>query len=426
MSSQTVLSFNRKFICTTIVTATLLTACGEKSSSTSGSGFNNDKDTDTDFDQTALVTSIVDNVITPTYQNFSEQSAMQMEAINSYCQAEISLSEGGVEQAEVTSLKDIAKDSWRNAIDAWQLADMMQLPPLLADDGALRNNIYSWPITNSCGVDLDVTYFKADDINGQPYDIAKRSASRKSMVGLEYLLFNDNLEHSCTGSTIPVDWNAQTEQYRKIARCEYALEVAKDIETNTDELLVQWLGENDNAGYAAKLKQAGEADSDFDSVHDAVNEISDAIFYLDSVTKDEKLATPLGLFSNECGTQACPESVESTYSKYSINNIENNLLALKMFLQGALTDNQAEALGFTDYLNDVGDTLTAEFLTEQVEVAINDAQNYPNSLADTLVSDEEKVTATHAEVKAITDSLKSDFINSLALELPQTSAGDND
>ena len=52
--------------------------------------------------------------------------------------------------------------------------------------------------------------------------------------------------------------------------------------------------------------------------------------------------------------------------------------------------------------------------------------SYETSLAETLTNDSAIVLTTHTEVKSITDTLKSDFITSLALELPQTSAGDND
>ena len=49
------------------------------------------------------------------------------------------------------------------------------------------------------------------------------------------------------------------------------------------------------------------------------------MFYLDSSTKDAKLATPLGLFANVCGSQACPEAVESLFANNSVANVENNL-----------------------------------------------------------------------------------------------------
>jgi hypothetical protein len=43
-----------------------------------------------------------------------------------------------------------------------------------------------------------------------------------------------------------------------------------------------------------------------------------------------------------------------------------------------------------------------------------------------LQQETDKVTDTHTKVKAVTDQLKHDFINKLALELPKSSAGDND
>jgi predicted lipoprotein len=420
------LSFNKKLISVALASVFVISACGEEATSTSGDGFNGGQDTNTGFDQAKLIASIVDNVITPTYQEFSILAAAQQQAVSDYCQQEIALAQNNGNEVLVTDAKLLAKESWRNAMNTWQQADMMQLSPLLNGDGVLRNNIYSWPIQNTCGVDLDVTYFKDGSVNGQPYNIATRTASRKSLLALEYLLFNDNLSHSCTGSTVPTQWNNQTEQYRKIARCEYAGEVASDIENNANELLTAWLGSDGKSGYAAKLKAAGTEGSEFTTEHAAVNELSDAIFYLDKFTKDDKLATPLGLFENACGAQACPEAVEAKYSAHSITNISNNLQALKMFMQGSLSAGEAGALGFSDYLIDVGDKVTADIINDHVALAIEDTINYQASLAATLANDPDKALATHGDVKNITDKLKSDFITSLALELPKTSAGDND
>jgi predicted lipoprotein len=137
----------------------------------------------------------------------------------------------------------------------------------------------------------------------------------------------------------------------------------------------------------------------------------------------------LGIFANECGSQACPEVVESKYSQHSIKNIINNLQALKEFMQGQVADDTSlieGAIGFRDYLIDVGDQETADSIDANIITAITNAQAYETSLADTLISDEEKVLQTHTDVKNITDQLKTDFINSLALELPKTAAGDND
>ena len=405
-----------------------LSGCGEEVTSSQGEGFNSQRNTDTDFNQTQLIISLVDNVITPNYQGFAELANEQINAIDQYCQQEQASSENTTSDT-VADDKLLAQESWRLAMDNWQKIEMMQLQPLLNADGGLRNNIYSWPIRNTCGVDLDVTYFKNNEVNGQPYDISRRTASRKSLIALEYLLFNEELEHTCTGSVIPQSWNNQTEQYRKIARCEFATEVAKDVANNAQILLNKWLGSEGVSGYAQVLKDAGTDNSDFATDHDAVNAISDAIFYLDKFTKDAKLAKPLGLFANECGAQACPEAVESTYSQHSIKNIINNLHALKEFMQGQVTSETSlieGAIGFRDYLIDVGDQETADSIDANIITAITNAQAYETSLAETLTTDEDKVLQTHTDVKNITDQLKTDFINSLALELPKTAAGDND
>jgi len=426
MTKAKITSSSKTLIALALSSAFYLSACGESSSSSSGDGFNKGKDTNTDFNQGQLIASIVDKVITPTFQQFSVVANAQQQAINNYCQQEQAFSDNSASAVQVDESKAQAQNSWRSTMDVWQQADMMQLPPLLEDDGALRNNIYSWPTKNSCGVDLDVTFFMADSVNGQPYDITKRTASRKSLVAIEYLLFNDNLDHSCTGSTVPDDWNNQTEQYRKVARCEFAGEVAKDVYNSSQLLLTAWLGADGNSGYAAKLKAAGTSGSEFATEHDAVNKLSDAMFYFTKFTKDGKLATPLGLFANECGAEACPQAVESTYSEHSLENIVNNLHALKMFMHGSQNVEEVAALGFTDYLIDVGDQITADSINEDVESALASSQSYQESLAKTLANDPDKVMQTHDEVKKVADTLKSDFINSLALELPKTAAGDND
>jgi len=417
------LSFNKKVISVALLSVFVLSACGEDTTSSSGTGFNKEQDTNTGFDQGQLIVSIVDNVITPTYQEFSTLAATQQQAVTDYCQQETAFADNNSSEQLVSDAKTLAKESWRNAMNTWQQAEMMQLSPLLIGDGALRNNIYSWPTRNTCGVDLDVTYFKAGSVNGQPYNIATRTASRKSLLALEYLLFNDNLDHTCTGSTKPDSWNNQTEQYRKIARCEYAGEVAKDIETNSQTLLTAWLGNNaDVVGYANELKAAGEAGSTFETEHHAVNKLSDALFYMDIFTKSAKLAEPLGIELNKCGSQACPDVVESKYSHHSLENIINNIQAFKKFIQGPSND----GIGFRDYLIDVGDKTTADSLDENIERVLSATEAYQSSLAETLMTSPEQVEQTHSEVKNITDKLKSDFITSLALELPKTAAGDND
>ena len=394
-----------------------LTACNEKTTSQEGADFNPAEDTDTNFNQLSLITHLTDSIISPTFKQFQIDAQVQKSAINSYCYSEIASSGSNEDQTNVETAKASAQIQWRTTMATWQQAEQMLLGPLLDNDRLLRNKIYSWPVVNTCAVDNDVMYFKANSVNGKPYDIALRTPSRKGLAALDYLLFNNNLNHSCASFAPPPGWNGLTLQEQKLARCRFAVEVATDIENNADTLISLWLGED---GYAKKLKNAGNEGSTFDSEHEAVNRISDAMFYLESDTKDRKLATPLGLLLNSCDTGVCPAEVESPYSQNSFNNIVNNLIGFEKLLTGN------NLLGFTDYLIDVGDQVIADSMLTNTKQAINQLSSIEVTLTETLTSDSVLATQVHTDVKVITDQLRDDFINSLALKLPATSAGDND
>lgn len=410
-----------KYISIVVSVSLLLAACGQDVSSTQGAGFDdgiNDDNTTTNFNQLALITSLTDNVISPTFERFKTEADKQTNAITAYCESENSLADNATEQGSVDQAKSNAQVQWRATMNVWQQAELMLLGPLLEDDGLLRNKIYSWPNVNSCGVDYDVIFFNENNVNGQPYNITLRTASRKGLDALEYLLFNDNLAHSCPANvTAPIGWSNFTDSKRKTTRCNYAVEVAKDIVTNADSLLAQW---NTTDGYANRLKQAGTTGSIFANEHDAVNKLSDTLFYVDSFTKDEKLATPIGLFANSCGSSVCIEDVESPYSKHSLTNIKNNVLAFEKLFNGD------SGIGFSDYLIDVGSITTATEMQTNITKVLTTIDQISTSLSSTLENTPEQAEQIHTEVKNITDQLKADFITSLALELPATSAGDND
>ena len=409
-----------------IAIATLLSGCGESSSSSAGAGYG-DKDTtpptkpDTTFNQTALLANLTDNVITPTYQEFNSLAIAHQQAVANYCTTEQSY-DSSQSRDSVEALLSLAQSSWQQTMDLWQQIEVMKLGPLITNSSILSSNIYSWPASNSCSVDQDSLYFAAGNINGTPYDISRRTPTRRGLDSLEYLLYNTSLEHSCSATTpILESWATMNSEQRRVTRCNFATEVSSDLVNNSQILLNQWLGDD---GFAANLKLAGNPGSTFATTHEGVNAISDALFYLDKMTKDQKLGTPLGICSN-CPSGIAPQSVESAYSNNSINNLINNIKGFQKILLGQGTDAN-NSLGFDDFLVEQKDSATSEDMTNQAQEAITQFESFEQTLAKTLVSNPEKVESAHVKVKAITDKLKTDFITSLALELPETSAGDND
>ncbi|MGJ8680953.1 imelysin family protein [Paraglaciecola sp.] len=397
------------------VTASI-SGCGESTSSTQGSQFANDPTTppvnNEDFNQTLLLQNLTDNVILPTYSKFAELAAEQENAIALYCDA---LST----QADDTEDKQtLAKQSWREAMAVWQMAEVMQIGPLIENNSALRNKIYSWPNTSSCAIDQDVVLAEQDS-----YDINTRTASRKGLDAIEYLLFNPVLSHSCTVfGTEPEGWNNRPDSEKTEARCQFAKLVATDLVSNSQTLLTAWNGTASAEGYADILKNAGQ-NTTFNNVHDAVNDVSDGLFYIDTFTKDAKLATPLGVFANDCGLAPCVQNVESPFAFNSLQNIINNIQGLNLIFLGGETE---ASVGFDDYLIDAGATETAQQMRTDLNEVSEFALGIQKSLTELLEQDPEQVQQVHDQLKKVTDNLKNDFIQSLALELPATSAGDND
>ena len=394
-----------------------LVGCGESSSSTQGALFSkaatNPTAPSNSFNQTLLLQSLTDNVIVPTYTKFAQLAVEQDTAINNYCDALTS------KAVDTESKQNSAKQSWRDAMAVWQIAEVMQIGPLVDNNNDLRNKIYSWPNTSACALDQDVVLAEQAS-----YDINTRTSSRKGLDAIEYLLFNPNLNHSCTVfGTDPQGWNNRTDEDRTAARCGLAKLASADLVSNSEELLTAWNGTANAQGYADILKNAGQQDSVFSNAQDAVNDVSDAIFYVDKLTKDAKLATPLGVFANDCGLSPCAENVESRFANHSLQNIISNIQGLNMIFLGGETD---AGIGFDDYLVDVGAADTATKMRGDLTEVIEFALSLQSSLTDLLVQDPEQVKEVHDQLKDVTDNMKTDFIQRLALELPATSAGDND
>ncbi|QTL35276.1 imelysin family protein [Pseudoalteromonas viridis] len=407
-----------------------LSGCGESTSSSAGPGYNQGTPVvePTTFDQKKLVANLTDNVFTPTFQQFADKASAQPAIVKAYCDLESTFDptlQDEAAKAARDEAKLAAQNGWKEAMVSWQHAELMIVGPLLADDKALRKDIYSWPDTNYCNVDQDVAYFAQGDINGVPYDISKRSDKRRGLDALEYLLFNNDLNHSCSAAAsgdILAQWNTLDEQQRRTMRCQYAVAVSTDLKETSERLMFEWAGDQ---GYAAKLKNAGEAGSEFSTVTEAVNLISDALFYMTEELKDYKLATPLGLFANQCGTEVCPQAVESQFAKHSLENIQANIAAFEQIFLGQGTDSE-DTTGFDDFLDEQDASQTKELMLQGIADAKAATAALNGSLQQALEEDTEGVTNTHAKVKDVTDQLKNDFIQKLALELPKTSAGDND
>jgi predicted lipoprotein len=364
------------------------------------------------FDERPLLNSLVNDVITPTYAEFKVQAEAQHQAIGDYCSA---LDTG----ISVSDKKLGAQNAWKATMDAWQQVEMMQFGPLLKNDDYLRNNIYSWPRISTCNVDQEV----AKAMNDDGFDISTKAFQRKGLAAIEYLLFSQDLNHSCQTTDIE-GWNTLTDEDKIAARCDYAELAATDVITKAESVITTWQDPSAlNSG--AYLKASSDTE-----LHSRLNAITDAMFYFDTRTKSDKLAKPMGIKENACGGGAdnrivCLQSLESRVSENSFANIVSNLKALKFMFEGSSAD---ESLGFDDYLNELGEQETAQQMSQSIQTTIDLVEGFDTSLEAALGDDaqQQQLDALHTQMQSVSSLMKQDFMDKLLLELPQTAAGDGD
>ena len=186
---------------------------------------------DSEFDFVGMMANYVDNVILPAYQRFAASTAAISSPtgpVASYC--------GSIGTVDEAVMLDSAREAWRTGMSDWQEAEAYLVGPATANGGAIRNSIYSFfsgsPLS-TCAIDQAVVLNQ--DL---AFDINSRSFNQRGLDALEYLFFNDDLMHTCPVQIVEtVDWDLRPETERKQLRCEYALELATDLDQSVTCLL---------------------------------------------------------------------------------------------------------------------------------------------------------------------------------------------
>ncbi|WP_016957179.1 imelysin family protein [Catenovulum agarivorans] len=387
-------------------------SCGEKTTSEAGPEYG----LVAKFTPAQLINHLVDNVVVTNQQSFVSALEQQTAPINDYCAA--------IEQNSLIDEKRLAaQQAYTKTFSAWQLIEQIQLAPLAKDDFALRNKIYAWPSNSACGVDGEVATHNSGTLNGFPYSISNRPNDRKGLFAQEYLLFNQSTDLTCATETgVLIGWSDLPEQTKLARQCAFLQATQTDLLSKVQNWQNTWQqGEN---AYISELKNGDE--------QSAINVLGQALFYLDYQLKDSKLGCPLASGPGDCPSSNHANLVEARYAKLNKQAIEQNLKAFYQLFTGAtdtLAGDHEDALGFDDYLDAVGDKDTSDKILQ----AITDAQATLATITTDLGAaistnnqDYARYQTLQAQIKIATDLLKSDFSISLAVDLPDTSAGDND
>ncbi len=360
-----------------------------------------------------VMSSVVDRVFVPTFEELVTTTGALKTAAETYAQA-AATSSAAAERAAVHT-------AFKSAMVSVQKAELLRMGPYgpsgkFAGGQSIRDEVYSWSVVSECSVDQQIV---AQDYQ-MPDFASKKLVAFYGMDALEYLLFFDGSKNDCAAPVkINADgtWAALSSADLRSRRAAYAAVVAAEIAAQA--VIVRDAWKND---FATKAAQAGMNTEVYSSAQMALDELFASMFYLEKQVKDTKLALPLAILPG-CAKSSCADLVESKYAQHSMENIRANIATFQLIYHGG-DKSDAAAYGFDDLLKDNDQAALADELTAAVEAAVKAGEAAPIPMAENLEAAETK--AVHTALKQVAMLLKTQFVSVLALRVPSEGAADND
>ena len=316
--------------------------------------------------------------------------------------------------------RDEARVAFVDAMSAWQRVEVLQVGPAASSLDAvggldLRDEVYSWPTTSACLVDQMVVprafeapdFFEAGRVNVRGLD------------ALETLLFSSDESNACPPQ---VEINATGEfdalgpDGVRHARADYAAVIAHKALDEAEQLLQLW--SPDAGDFAGALATAGDAGSPYTSADSGLNAVFDALFYLETQTKDAKLGAPLGLV--DCGYGSCAELTETPMAGLSNRWVAENLVGFRALFTGG------SGQGLDDLLVALGHQELSDAMLDALDRADEAAAALDIPITDAAVAQSPEALELHAALAEVSGLMKTDIATLLFLRVPDEAAGDND
>jgi predicted lipoprotein len=313
-----------------------------------------------------------------------------------------------------------AKTAWYFAMQEWQLAELFRFGPAASamelGGQNLRDKIYVYPNSSRCSAE--------EQIARESYlgDLEALPTSARGLSTLEFLLFSSDTANQCSRYSVlnypaPGTWAALSAEDIVSRKRAFVRALGDDVRKQSQALISAW--DAQGGDFERALLSAGQGSKVFASEQQALNAVSNAMFYMDKELKDWKVARPAGF--GDCSSN-CPVTAETLYAKIGSDNVRANLKGFRLLFQGC-GDNYA-GLGFDDWLRAVGVGDIADEMLAALDGADEALASF--DLDQAFSSNPASVEPVYAALKAISDILKADVITALNLERPMSAEGDND
>lgn len=325
------------------------------------------------------------------------------------------------------STRSAAQAAFREAMLAWERSEPFQVGPaadvtnLNPGSQGFRREIYAYPDAQHCVVDRGLANKTYEDEAG--FGDAVFYYARGLSV-IERLLFDTSNSTACAATDkvlTPEMWQALVDSDLTQRRARYVQVASHLVATRAHELV-----ETFSSGFLQELSRAGSGSKLFPLTQDALNALTDSLFYIDYVTRDKKLGEPLGLTMMCTGAGACP--TELPHSRLSKQAIHENLVGLRACFVGAsgAAQSDGQMRGLSDLLRSIGADAVATDIEAGIDTALQAVEAIEGSLESAPHGSDSAARHAYDALQNLSDRLHTDFLLKLSLNPPTRPAGDND
>lgn len=374
----------------------------------------------------------------PLVEAFKEDAKELDSSIKQYCQTLDVLSDLSEEQLK--NLRKPIQENWKDTMRGYHKLAMMEFGPQASLLTAPLQAIYSFERELKCRVDLTLIQLDRGGSERLPRLDVVDNYNVRGLDTIEALYFTGINEARCERTQRPLSrWFKKPILEREKQICLYASHLSGHIVEKANEMQKGWSPQQGH--YTAQMLRAG-------APIEKTNEISQALFMLDTNTKDLKLSYPAGFevkLGNEqtkCPEASCPEAREHPYAEFGLDALEASLEGFQLLFEGRGFETGVNGMGFDDLLRDRDYSDLANSMLENTNNILKKVRELKKektlgelltgidqTACENTTSDNRlvEVCALVWDIRSVSNLLKFDYLSALQeLSAPGQAQGDND
>lgn len=320
------------------------------------------------FDRSLILENITNNLIIPTYEDFSLTTESLYSASLTF-----------TEHPSPEALAEL-KSAWEQSIKTWKRAEVYNFGPV--ESLVLVTAIDRWP-TSERGIEQTIEQYDGSD----DY-LIRIGSNRKGLPAIEYLLFH-------------ADESVILDEFSNEDRKAYLNLLTGALTEHSSAILEEW-----NSGYAEEFmsKTGNQADS-------GITLLANELGYILQKVRMEKIEIPFG-----AQTEGTPrlQMLESVYANISKELIRENLISAQQ------TFNGGQGSGFDDYISALGiedknGELLSEAINQEYEHAYRILGSVDGPLEDAILYQKSTVQELIESINQLYIYTKIDMISQLGI-----------